>query len=107
MSREAVQQCIESAGVPCAHNAWYEGTAPDLPYATFYQQGGYGFDADNSRFVPATSWCVELYQLEADSELEARVEEAIQRDFGPFYKSETGVVDENVCETLYTFTEIG
>lgn len=107
MSREDVRKCIESAGIQCTHLCYPEGAAPELPWAVFYQEDEYGFDADDTRFAPAIDWCVELYQLEADDELEGALEEAITRDFGPYDKTEVWLDDENAVETTYTFRQIG
>lgn len=106
MSKEDVYRLSAEVGIPCVHMAWPEGSAPPLPWMTFFLDSMVGFDADDEVYAQANNWCVELYQKSSDEELEARLEEAIQANFGPYRKSEAWVDSENCIQTAYYFKEI-
>ncbi len=95
-----------SAVLPCAHMAWREGQAPQLPWAVYYLDDQSGFNADNTTYVGKHRWCVELYQKAMDLELQEELEAAILAAFSPFEKYESWVESENCLMTTYYFTEL-
>lgn len=106
MSKADVKRMLKSCGIPCIHMAWPENSAPELPWAVFYLEEEWGFDADDTRFAKASDWCVELYQRTSDEGLETRLEQAIQDSFGTYDKTEAWLDSENAIATTYTFRQI-
>ena len=107
MSKEDVKKIGEDAGIPIVHMAWPEGSAPPLPWATFYLSSQSGVNADNVVYAKASKWVLEVYQRSSDEELEKKVEQSIVTRFGPYTKSEYWVDTESAIQTTYYFREIG
>lgn len=106
MSKETVAEVIKSCNIPCAHASFVRGSAPSLPWATFYVEGVDGFAADNVIYTQKTNWAIELVQRSSDTELEHALENAIVANFSPFDKSEYWDNNEHCLITTYYFIEI-
>lgn len=109
MSHERVFNAIKETGVPCAHMAWPKGSAPALPWCVYYlgDNHGYygGFYADDTNYANCNLWIVELYMEYRDSEIEKKIEDAINT-ISPFRRYEVWVEKENCMMVSYMFTEI-
>lgn len=106
MSRASVYKVLETTGIPVVHMAWPVGSAPALPWIAYRLDEDRKLNADNMRWETHAIWCAELYQSEADTELEVTVERVISDAFGDYDKEEVWVESEGCLMTSYTFTEI-
>lgn len=107
MGHKEVKSCIESCGIKAAHWAFLKGSAPDLPWAVFYQDGMNGKYADDVLYAANTDWVVELYERTLTPKLEAAIEAAITRDFGAYSRSEAWLSEEECLQVSYRFSEVG
>ena len=107
MSGANVQAAVTSAGQPCAHMAWVEGTAPELPWCVYYLDEQRGVAADNRLQAKRYNWIIEHYWKTYDAEKTSALEAAIEDAFGPYESAETWVEEENCVMTAYYFREIG
>lgn len=107
MNGTNVVRAVEGVGLPCAHMAFPEGSAPDLPWCVYYLDESSGFNADNTIYAEDARWVVEHYWKTYDQEKESALEQTILSEFGPYTKTETWVQDENCTQTSYYFHEIG
>lgn len=105
MSARDVYAALSSV-MPCAHMAFREGCAPELPWCVYYLDSVDGFAADNGFAAKKNSWVVEHYWRDYDEEKEAALEKAIEETFGTYSKSEAWVDSERCCQTAYHFGEI-
>lgn len=103
MSRKDVFQTVKAV-VPCAFMAWPEGSAPEPPYAVFIDDPE-TFAADDDTYAVAHTWDVELYEKSPDQELEQKLEKALRERFGTVYREEIWIEDENVMETVFSFSQ--
>ena len=104
MSKEDVYALSAECGIPMAHMFFPEGSAPPLPWTVFFLDEENGLYADDRVYAHVERWTLELYQRSSDSQLEERLEAAIERAFGPYSKEESWVEKENCLLTAYTFT---
>lgn len=102
-----VYEAVTSTGLPCAHLAYPEGSAPKLPWCVYYLDETPGFSADNTMFTTIRRWVIEHYWKTYDAQKDNALDEAILSNFGPFDKSETWVDEENCAMTVYYFNQIG
>lgn len=86
--------------------AWPKGAAPELPWAVHYVDETVGLYADDAERTTVSSMVVELYERQSDSELEERVRNALEGEFGPTRRTESWVADENCLEVVFYFTAI-
>lgn len=105
MSAKEVYKAVSSV-MPCAHLAFREGSAPELPWCVYYLDDIDGFAADNRFAAKKNHWVVEHYWRNYSEEKESALEKVLEEKFGTFSKSEVWVDDENCCQTAYYFSEI-
>lgn len=106
MTPSKVVSTVESCGIPCAHFCFPKGSAPSLPWAVYYLEDSNGFIADNSTYTRGANWVVELYEKSMNTELELKIEQAIEKEFGPCSINEVWIEEENCLQKTYRFTEI-
>lgn len=104
MGHAKVYQVV-SAVVPCAHMAWVDDSAPNLPWATYH---GDDIDvwSDNSRTAVRHNWTVELYEKRRDKVLEQALGNAIEAAFGGYTRRESWIESEQCLMISYDFDEI-
>ena len=74
---ERIVSTAASCGVECAHMAWPEGSAPELPWAVWRLDSETGFFADDGKYAGAGTYAVELYERACDEGLHARIEKVV------------------------------
>lgn len=99
---ERVYACISSCGIPGALQAYPEGGAPPAPFF-IYSMGEDEFYADGTVWARLYEARVELYESAPDFELERRVGEAIEAEFGPYSQMEDWIESEHARMVTYEF----
>lgn len=107
-SGELIVHAMAGAGVPCAFMEWPVGSAPELPWAVYLLDSDESLAADDRTYHPAWAWEVELYEAQADPELEQAVRDALESAFDTRVAvTYQGWLDDERCaETVFSFTEI-
>ena len=101
MTYDQIVDIAEAAGLPVAYDHFAEGESPDPPFLIFLLPGDDNFSADGIPYLKATLLNFELYTDRKDPELEARVEEALERNDIYYSKSEVWIPSEKMYEVLY------
>ena len=104
MGHAKVYQAV-SAVVPCAHMAWLDKSAPNLPWAT-YEGHDDAYWADGKRVAVVHHWTVELYEETRDRQLEEALGASIEAAFGGYDRNESSVESEKCLMVAYYFSEI-
>ena len=94
-----------SSVVPCAHMAWTDRSAPDLPWAT-YSGSDEAIWAGDARIGVVHRWTVEHDEKRRDRELEEALGDAIAEAFGGYDRDESWVDSEQCLMVTYDFSEI-
>lgn len=101
-----IQEALSKAGIPVCRMAWPVGHAPSLPWAVWYVDHSDNAHADDAAYAGITRAVAELYQKSPDEQVTKAFEDAITAAFGPFYKEETWVEDEQCDELIYYFDAV-
>lgn len=104
MSHAEVFSAVSSV-VPCAHMAWPEGMAPELPWAVYMVDETDDLFADNDNWAHVPRWRVELYERVRDASVERELKAALRR-IGPVAVYETWIDSEKCHEVVYTFSQV-
>lgn len=103
IGRKVVAACA-SAGIPCAHMAFPEGSGQGLPFAVYVKGESRDQYADGANRRHITPVSLELYTAPDDTASAPAIEEAIAA-FGGWAREEEIWVEADHCiETVYTFT---
>lgn len=103
MSLSEIAAMVSEIGIPFAYDHFAEGEGPDPPFICFLTPGSDNFAADGKVYFKVNSVRIELYADEKDPEVEAQVEQVLNRH-GVFYdKSEVWIESEKLFEVMYSF----
>lgn len=105
MSHKDVYAAIHPI-LPAVRGYWPDNSAPNLPWAAFYEEGTDNLFADGRVYSVIHSWAVEVHMLKADENILSKVEAAISDKFGPWQRNEYYEKSEHVLIVTYYFTEI-
>ena len=102
MTYDEIVGMAEETGLPVAYDHFAEGDSPEPPFLIFLFPSSDNFSADGQVFVKIDALHFELYTDTKQSDVEARVEAALDRR-GLFYdKSEVWIAEERLYEVLYS-----
>lgn len=87
---------------PTAYWSFPVGSAPAMPYITFFEQQSDNFGADNKVYHHRKVISVELLTKGKDPTAEAAVEAAFDTNGIYWEKTETHLDDEDAFEVIYT-----
>lgn len=84
------------------YRAWETGTAPDLPWVCYFENGAENEAADDVVYESFGDITVELYTDKKDKTIESTLESALA-GAGIFYEKECTYIDsEKLYEAIYT-----
>lgn len=101
MRPQDVRDIIAGTGLPVAYRVWEEGSAPALPYCVYYAGAADNFAADGVVYHTAQQYTVELYTVDKDPEVEAKIEAALTAAGIFWLKDETYIPTERMNEIIY------
>lgn len=104
MSHRSVYQAVSSV-VPCAHIEWENGSAPEMPWAT-YDGDSDAVWAGDEQIAVRHKWTVELYEKRRDAAVEKELGDAIRAAFGGYDRRESYISSEKCLMVAYDFEEI-
>ena len=104
MTHEEVMQMLDETKIPYAYDHFAEGESPDPPFICFLFPGSDNFAADNIVYAAFQNLNIELYTDEKNPELEAAVEDVLNRHELFWNKSEVWIETEKLYEVLYQLT---
>lgn len=100
MTFEAINQLIESIGLPCAYYQFSE-TGQEPPFICFYYSYNNDLAADNTNYQKIEHLIIELYTETKDFDLEKQVEDALKLNEMVYSRSETDIDSERMYEVIY------
>ena len=100
MRRKDIFDALSASGIPVAHYCFPENAAPPLPWCVFYADMDGTFYADDERHYEAPQWTVELYERNADDQVESALEACIA-SLGTYSKVEAWLETENCLVITY------
>lgn len=103
MAHKLVAQSLKAFGLPFTLQAFPIGGAPKPPFIC-YEATGYGEQfANNTFYISAPKFAVELYEREADIALEDKLYDHLTSAFGGVERTEAWMESESARVVTYTF----
>lgn len=101
MTLQAVNNMMESIGLPYSYYQFADGTAEEPPFLCFFYAGDNDVIADNSNYQKIERLIVELYADNKDFINEKKVEDALRSNGIVWDKNEMFLDDEQLYMTQY------
>jgi len=106
MKLEDVKTLLDSIGIQSVYKQYDSGTAPELPFVTYYVSSDSPFFGDDEPYYSIPEMNIELYTEKKNITLEAQLEAALLAAGVGYVKTESYLQDELMYEVLYEF-ELG
>lgn len=105
-SDEKVYSTMTALGIPGARQAYPEGNAPAPPFFVYQLDDPGQLFADNSECAAIPRYRVQLLEKYGDSELQAKVKQALADAFGAVSNYEDWSESEHCSITSYYFNAL-
>ena len=96
-----IANLIQSFGYPYNYYQFPKGAAPAPPFVVFYYPESDDFIADNHNYTGIRQLTIELYTDNKDFQAEATIEETLEANEIPYFKTEIYIDDEQLFEVAY------
>lgn len=96
---------ISTVGIPYAYRS-FNGTAKAPPFICFFYGNSEDLIADDMNYQKIDRLYIELYTDEKDFAMEAAVENVLNANHLPFYRSETVIESEKLYEVIFETTVV-
>lgn len=102
MTYDDVMGMLAEMDIPFAYDHFAEGESPDPPFLVFLLPSSDNFAADGKVYQKIDVLHLELYMDRKQPDLEAQVEDVLDK-YGFFYdKTEVWIPEEKLYEVLYS-----
>ena len=105
MTYAEIVTMLEETGLPLAYDHFEEGDSPEPPFLVFLFPSSDNFAADGTVYQKINELHVELYTDKKQPDVEAALEDALDRHEIYYDKSEVWIPEEKLYEVLYS-TEV-
>ena len=105
MTYAEIVTMLEETGLPLAYDHFEEGDSPEPPFLVFLFPSSDNFAADGTVYKKINELHVELYTDKKQPDVEAVLEDALDRHEIYYDKSEVWIPEEKLYEVLYS-TEV-
>lgn len=92
---------IQGVGIPVTQMMWYQGQAPDMPYAVLVPARTDNVFTDNSLRMKVTPYLVELYQSQRSIPTELLLEDVLNNAGITWNRYHTTMDDDGVILAVY------
>ena len=105
MTYAEIVAMLEETGLPLAYDHFEEGDSPEPPFLVFLFPSSDNFSADGTVYKKINELHVELYTDKKQPDVEAVLEDVLDRHEIYYDKSEVWIPEEKLYEVLYS-TEV-
>ena len=102
MKYEDITAMLDETGFPVAYDHFTEGEAPDPPFIVFLFPRANNFSADGKVYEKINELNIELYTDLKQPDVEAQLEDVLDRHEIFYNKNEVWIPDEKLYEVIYT-----
>lgn len=102
MTYNEITEMLEETGLPYAYDHFEEGESPDPPFLVFLFPNADNFSADGKAYRKIDELHIELYTDKKQPDVEAKVEEVLEKRGLFFDKSEVWIAEERLYEVLFS-----